>query len=349
MNEVQIQRTPELIGSEIRSLTTQAKNITLWFGIEIGRRLCEAKEMMGHGEWLPYLKEQTEFSQSTASRFMTLFKEYGSAQSSLFGAESNYPTLNNLSISNALRLLALPAEEREEFAEVNDVEHMSSRELGKLIKEKQEAEARATAAENALQQADEGAALAKAELEEQIELERQRADDAKKNADELNRKLKEASDEAVKLAAEVRDLKNRPIEVAVQVDEKAVEKAKEETAAEYSEKLAEAEQKLAAAEDKVAKLKEKAKKAEEKAADKVEQAEKLQQKAELELERMQKRLQLSDPDTAVFKELYELVQTDFNRLSGCLIKIKNSSPETASKLTVAIKTMLKKMEEDLAS
>ena len=108
MNELDIKRTPETVGAEIRGLTAQAKQMTLWFGIEIGRRLCEVKEMIGHGEWLPYLKAQTEFSQSTASRFMTLYREYGAQQQTLFGAEPNYPTLNNLSISNALRLLALP-------------------------------------------------------------------------------------------------------------------------------------------------------------------------------------------------------------------------------------------------
>lgn len=124
MNEIQTVRTPDIIGSEIRSLTNQAKTMTLWFGIEIGRRLTEAKALLEHGQWLPYLKEQTEFSQSSASRLMTLYREYGAAQTSLFGAESNYPTLNNLSISNALRLLAVPEEEREEFAAEHDVEHI---------------------------------------------------------------------------------------------------------------------------------------------------------------------------------------------------------------------------------
>ena len=37
MNEIEIKRTPEVIGAEIRSLTTQARSITLWYGIEIGR------------------------------------------------------------------------------------------------------------------------------------------------------------------------------------------------------------------------------------------------------------------------------------------------------------------------
>lgn len=38
MNE--LERTPETVGAEIRGLTVQAKQMTLWFGIEIGRRLC---------------------------------------------------------------------------------------------------------------------------------------------------------------------------------------------------------------------------------------------------------------------------------------------------------------------
>ena len=157
MNEIQTQRTPDIIGAEIRGLTQQAKTMTLWFGIEIGRRLTEAKEMLEHGQWLAYLKEQTEFSRSSAGRLMTLYKEYGAAQTSLFGAEANYPTLNNLSISNALRLLAVPEDEREEFAAEHDVEHMTARELDELIKQRDEAEQRAAKAEEQVQQAAEEA------------------------------------------------------------------------------------------------------------------------------------------------------------------------------------------------
>lgn len=205
MTELQIQRTPELIGSEIRSLTVQAKKMTLWFGIEIGRRLVEAKELVGHGEWLKYLSEQTEFSQSSANRFMTLFKEYGSTQESLFGAESNYPTLNNLSISNALKLLALPENEREEFAEEHDVEHLSTRELEKLLAEKEAAE--------------EGSALRIAELEGRI-------DAANEAAQKAENERAEATAELKKAQTELKELRERPIETVVQIDEKAVERAK---------------------------------------------------------------------------------------------------------------------------
>lgn len=320
MNEVQKLRTPELIGSEIRSLTNQAKSVTLWFGIEIGRRLCEAKELVGHGNWLGYLKSETEFSQSTANRFMTVFKEYGAAQSSLFGAESNYPALNKLSISNALRLLAVPAEEREEFAETNDVEHMSSRELDKLLKEKQEAEKRAKTAEDALEEATEGSALAMAELEEKLAAAREKASDAKEWGDELKKRLAAAKEE-------LEELKNRPVEVAVEVDTEAVEKAKAETAAEYTKKIEKLEASLAAAKEKSKKLADKA------------------DKAAAELASAEKKAQLANPETAVFKELFEQAQVSFNRLSGCLIKIKASDPTTAEKLSAAVNALVTKMQE----
>ena len=63
-------RTAETIGSEIRYLSHQAKCMTVWFGVEIGKRLSEAKAMVGHGGWLDFLKKETEFSQSSANRFI---------------------------------------------------------------------------------------------------------------------------------------------------------------------------------------------------------------------------------------------------------------------------------------
>lgn len=125
------ERTPELIGAEVRMYVEAGRRITLLCGIEIGRRLCEAKDMLQHGEWLPWLEKETGFSTSSAQRYMQVFKEYGAAQQSLFGPVANCPTLGNLSITNALRLLAVPEEERESFAQ----------ELNKQIKEAEAAKA----------------------------------------------------------------------------------------------------------------------------------------------------------------------------------------------------------------
>lgn len=326
MNEIQTQRTPDIIGAEIRGLTQQAKTMTLWFGIEIGRRLTEAKEMLEHGQWLAYLKEQTEFSRSSAGRLMTLYKEYGAAQTSLFGAEANYPTLNNLSISNALRLLAVPEDEREEFAAEHDVEHMSARELDELIKQRDEAEQRAARAEEQVQQAADGAAKADEQYQK-----------AKQELHLLREKLGNAEAQKAAAEKELSELRDRPVEVAVEVDEKAVEEAvtlaRAKNDAEWAEKMAKIKNELSEAWLKAEKLKAKIKKAEERAEEKA-----------AELERLKKAQTLNDPNTAVFKQIFEQVQEDFNKLHGSLLKVRASDPDTAEKLTAAVRALVDKMQ-----
>lgn len=337
MNDIQTQRTPDVIGAEIRGLTQQAKTMTLWFGIEIGRRLTEAKEMLEHGQWLAYLKEQTEFSQPSASRLMRLYDEYGAKQTSLFGAELNYSTLNNLSISNALRLLAVPEDEREEFAAEHDVEHMSARELDELIKQRDEAEQRAAKAEEQLKQADEGAALRAAMVNDKLAAAESAAAEARGQLDALRKDLAEAEAGRNKAEAELEDIKSRPVEVAVEVDEKAVDEAvtaaRAKNDAEWAEKMAKVKNELSEAGLKAEKLKAKIKKAEEKAA-----------ASAAELEKLKKSQTLSDPNTAVFKQIFEQVQEDFNKLHGSLLKVKASDPDTAQKLTAAVRALVTKMQ-----
>lgn len=326
MNEIRTQRTPDVIGAEIRGLTQQAKTMTLWFGIEIGRRLTEAKEMLEHGQWLAYLKEQTEFSQPSASRLMRLYDEYGAKQTSLFGAELNYSTLNNLSISNALRLLAVPEDEREDFAEKHDVEHMSARELDELIKQRDEAEQRAARAEEQVQQAADGAAKADEQYQK-----------AKQELHLLREKLGNAEAQKAAAEKELSELRDRPVEVAVEVDEKAVEEAvtaaRAKNDAEWAEKMAKVKNELSEAGLKAEKLKAKIKKAEERAEEKA-----------AELERLKKSQTLNDPNTAVFKQIFEQVQEDFNKLHGSLLKVKALDPDTAQKLTAAVRALVDKMQ-----
>ena len=326
MNDIQTQRTPDIIGAEIRGLTQQAKTMTVWFGIEIGRRLTEAKEMLEHGQWLAYLKEQTEFSRSSAGRLMTLYKKYGAAQTSLFGAEANYPTLNNLSISNALRLLAVPEDEREEFAAEHDVEHMSARELDELIKQRDEAEQRAARAEEQVQQAADGAAKADEQYQK-----------AKQELHLLREKLGNAEAQKAAAEKELSELRERPVEVAVEVDEKAVEEAvtlaRAKNDAEWAEKMTKVKNELSKAGFEAEKLKAKIKKAEERAEEKA-----------AELERLKKSQTLNDPNTAVFKQIFEQVQEDFNKLHGSLLKVRASDPDTAQKLTAAVRALVDKMQ-----
>ena len=99
--------------------------------------------MLPHGQWGTYIKEQVGYSQSTANNLMRIFEEYGTAQQSIFGPEAISQAIGNLSYTKALRLLALPADEREAFVEEHNVEDMSTRELEAAIKERDDALRRA--------------------------------------------------------------------------------------------------------------------------------------------------------------------------------------------------------------
>ena len=51
MEELQVKRTPILIAAEINKIKDDTRRVVIYNCIEIGRRLCEAKELIPHGEW----------------------------------------------------------------------------------------------------------------------------------------------------------------------------------------------------------------------------------------------------------------------------------------------------------
>ena len=125
--------------------------------------------------------------------------------------------------------------------------------------------------------------------------------------------------------------------MAVEVDETAVEEAvtaaRAKNDAEWAEKMAKVKNELFEAGLKAEKLKAKIKKAEERAEEKA-----------TELERLKKSQTLNDPNTAVFKQIFEQVQEDFNKLHGSLLKVRASDPDTAQKLTAAVRALVDKMQ-----
>lgn len=299
---VDVPRSPETLGSEIRYLSAQAKSMTVWFGVEIGKRLAEAKEMVGHGGWLDFLKNETEFSSSSAGRFMQIAREYG-------GKASNFPTLGNLSVSNALRLLAVPEDEREEFARAVDAEHISSRELEQAIRERDEA-----------RKALEEAQIAAVQLTERTE----------------------------KQAEQIRALENRPVEVAVQVAdpaeiEKAVAEAlaaaekKHKAALDSAERLRKAAEKkqaeLQAIADSAAKIESTNRAETAKLNDSIAtlQKELEQARAEQAAAAKASRIQ-SDADVVVFQSFFQATLENFNKACGLLTKVKLRDADKADNL-----------------
>ena len=332
------------ITAEIRTIQDSVRRTALSGAIEIGRRLTEAKELLQHGEWGDWLKREFEFSQSTASRLMQLFREYGADQGSLFGAETKYATLQNISVSNALRLIAIPDEEREEFAAEHDIEHKSAREVEELIRQKKEADARAERAERELKESDEGHALAMAELSEQLQEAEQAARDAKSVAQTANDRVKALADERDGMAAELEELRSRPVEVAVEVDEEAIKKAAEEAKAEAEQKakakLEKLEKKLTAATQELEAYKDGDNRELEQSRAR---AAALEKELAEERERARKAAEMQDADVSAFGVHFANVQRDFNDLLVALNKVRAAAPETGEKLTSAVRALVEKI------
>ncbi|MNI32521.1 hypothetical protein D3C73_864360 [compost metagenome] len=123
-------RTPQIIAIEIRSIDMQTREFVMRSAIDIGTRLAEAKKLVAHGEWGKWLESNVDYSQSTANNFMRIAEEYS----------ANSQALGNLSYTQAVALLGMPSDEKEAFVESHDMNNMSTRELQKAVKERQELE-----------------------------------------------------------------------------------------------------------------------------------------------------------------------------------------------------------------
>ncbi len=359
-------RTVETVTLEIRTLQRQAQQVVLGYAIEIGRRLEEVKAMLPHGQWGNYLKNEVNYSQSTAQNFMKIFREYGASQQSLFGGEAKSQAFGNLTYSKALQLLALPdAEEREQFMAEHDVESMSTRELSEALKARDAAQEEAAAAredaQNIRQEAAEANRKAR-EAQEALEKANAKTQNLQDALSEANTSAQAAEKEHARLLRELEELRSRPVEVAVEVDTKAVEAAREAAVAEMTEKVEKAESDmkaadtarktaedaLAAAQKELAELKAQEPQVRELTPDELQAvtADAVEKARAGDLERvkaLEKQLASADGDVAAFRVHYEAWQDHYNKLSGYLAKIADREPERAEKLRMAVKAAVERM------
>ena len=301
--------------------------------LTIGRGLIEAKALLSHGEWLPWLEERVEFSEKAAQRFMKLAREY-----------SNPTALSDLGATKALMLLAVPAESREAFAselhEVNGEEKMvidmTSRELDQVIKERDKAlmaAAQAQAEQTAAEQARE-------KMAEDMALANERIAGLNAEVEAQSAKAQVAQTAAAQLEKELNELRFRPVEVAVESDPAAIEAARKEAEAAMRDKLdkAKANQKKAQADlAEVSSALERAR------------LEREQVEAELrkQLAQAEKRAALaSSEDFVLFKTILERLQEDGNRLCGLILKERNKDQERAERFSNAFFACLDKMRKE---
>ena len=286
--------------------------------LTIGRCLIEAKDMLPHGEWLPWLNERVELSERAAQRFMRLAREW-----------SNPTALSDLGATKALTLLALPVEEREQFmAETHQVDgqeknviDMSARQLEQAIRERDEARKAAEVAK-----ADASAAeQARAKMEEDMAVTQNLLESARAKADS-------AGSRARALEEKLRMLQEKPVEVAVEtvVDPEAIEKATAEAVAEIKAKL------------------DKAREAKKRAEDRQKIAEDALEQVRLQLEEQAKAKKKAalgaDKDLAQFDLLFDQAQETVNKMRGILMKVRARDEASAGKLANAMKALAAAVE-----
>ena len=113
-------RTIDTIAAEINGIKEQVRATVVSGAIEIGRRLKEAKSLVPYGEWGAWLERSVDYSERTAQNMMRIADEYG---------KTDPQALADLSVTQAVLLLGVSAEERGAFLAENDVPSMSTREL----------------------------------------------------------------------------------------------------------------------------------------------------------------------------------------------------------------------------
>lgn len=280
--------------------------------IEIGKRLIEAKSLLQHGEWQSWLAEKVDFSETSAQNYMRLAKEY-----------PNPHPVGVLGVSKALKLLALPPVEREEFisekhnvdGEEKSVEEMSKRELEKAIAEKKEAEKLIEELKQELESAKESEAEADALLEE-----------AKKEIKQLKESPKPSNEEVAKLSDE-------------QIAKiKAEEKEKQQKKIEKLNKTISAleEQKKAAEDAKTA--------LEQKIEDFGKEGNKLTEALREEVAELKARLKMSSSSAITeFKLHFEAVQNLVNKMADCIKEVDDA--DTADKLKAALCQLADKIKD----
>lgn len=147
------------ITAEIKYISKSMNNMLLQCLIEIGKRFAKAKTLVQYGKWGEYCEKYTGYKQAMAENYIKIYKEYGADQQRLFGNFENSESIKNLGVTKLIELTAIPADEREQFVEENNItEETTVKQLHKLIQEKTDA----------LDRAEKKQAVAEKKLEEQI-------------------------------------------------------------------------------------------------------------------------------------------------------------------------------------
>ena len=330
------ERTPELIAVEINAIKRNVRCMMVSSAAEIGKRLTEAKRLVPYGRWGEYLAG-LDYSDRTAQNLMRLAEEYDRAPAGL----------EDVSYTQAVLLLGVPREQREEFVESHDLDALSTRELQVEIKR--------------LKDERDNMQVRMEELTDTVEAFRvteKQEDTAVKEAEALRRELAETREdreaaETARQASEekLRELKNRLTE-AEERRRQAVEEAAGKSAGEIdslkellARKDAEYAAQLESAKAQIAEWQEKLRQAEETPAEvRTEIVRETPEEVQRELDALRARAASSLSESAA-RASFEAIRDAYKRLCDSLDDLEQDNGEIAGKCRAAFARGLSIMAE----
>lgn len=333
----QIMRSPELIAAEINSIKAQTRNMVLYNSIEIGRRLVEAKSLIEHGEWGEWLEQSVDYSKSTANNLMRIFEEYGADQITFLQDNSKSQALGNLSYTQAVALLGVPENEREQFIEEHDLDNMSTRELQQAVKERDQARLELESVKQT--------AIEKCEEVRKIQEEKQKAEADKRTSESVLRDtqadLKMLQDALKKERGEnkkeVTEYEKSVYDLEKQLTE-AQKNGSSEEVDQLQESLEEAEKVLEDSAKRIKELENQLKEAPLEVA-----ATKIPEEVEKELQVLR-----GNTITVKYKVFFNALVENFDNLLNALAEMESADPETHAKFKRATGGLIDKMRERLS-
>ena len=207
-------RDLDVVAAEINVIKQQTAGVIARSIFEIGKRLCEAKAMIGHGNWEAWLRDNVEYSETTARNLMRAYREMGGEQIDMLTGEAPCDVFESLNLSQMVALFPMPVQERAAFVKENDVASMSVREVEERVREAVAQEkARADALEGALEKA----ANSSKTWEKIANAQKKKMDEDQIAYEADVRKLLEKSD---KLKKELKALQEAPVQEKIVYVEK---------------------------------------------------------------------------------------------------------------------------------
>lgn len=283
---------------------------------------------LGYDTFDDYVEKDVGIKKRQAYTYISVYERFG---------DSYLQAHTNLGITKLSLLTEVPAAERADFAEDNDLENMSTREIKEMIeklkvqgeqltfitserdKAKTEADSSANDAVEA-QAAKEAADKERQQLMDQLAETQNHIAELEPDTATIEKIKKDAEKEAKKgIKEKIKTETEKAVAAAKADNDKKVADARAEGEKAGAEKIKSSLESL-----------------------ETEKAEALRRAEELE-----KKLKVSsNQDMALFAYLFENFQECFNKLCGCIKKIEATDSETAKKLSGAMAKVVDSMRQD---